>query len=53
MEEEAKEGEATRSIGHRILPPGPATGHCPGEEFHHLQEKKGSVDAVGERKWKS
>lgn len=39
-EEEAKEGEATRSIGHRILPLGPATGHCAGAEFHHLQEKK-------------
>lgn len=52
-EEEAKEGEATRSIGHRILPLGLATGHCAGAEFHHLQEKKGSVDAMGERKCKS
>lgn len=29
-----------RSVGHRILPQGPATGHSAGAEFHHLQEKK-------------
>lgn len=37
--EEGIEGEAMRRIGHGILPQGPATGHCDGAEFHHLQEK--------------
>lgn len=37
---QGKEGEAMRSIGHRILPQGPATGHCAGAEFQHLQGKK-------------
>lgn len=41
-----------RSIGHRILPQGPATGHCAGAEFHHLQEKNQRLDAEGERKCK-
>ena len=39
-EEKGKEGEAIRGIRHIILPKDPATGHCAGAEFHHLQEKK-------------
>lgn len=38
-EEEGKECETMRSMGHRILPQGPATGHRAGAEFHHLPEK--------------
>ncbi len=50
QEEEGKEGEVMRSKGHRILPQGPATGHCAEAEFHHLQEKKNKKTSLMQRK---
>lgn len=47
-EEEGKECETMRSMGHRILPQGPATGHRAGAEFHRLPEKT-RFDAVRKR----